>query len=111
MTCQTADWEWLSLNVPSPEPLERGFPLRVSAGKESIAMTWLSFPRAPAVLWSPCGRIVSPSFEQLMNGFPFARVGEVCEEQRLTITGFNGNTVVDADIWELKNKWQQPLGI
>jgi phosphoribosylformylglycinamidine synthase subunit PurSL len=66
---------------------------------------------------SPCRFVVTvrpdcvSSFEKLMDGFPFARIGEVCDMPRLTITGLNGKVVVDADIWELKKKWQEPLGI
>ena len=46
-----------------------------------------------------------------MKGFPVALVGEVTEEPRVTVTGLDGHVVVDADIWELKKAWQEPLGI
>ena len=46
-----------------------------------------------------------------MKGFPFARVGRVEEAPRLKVTGFKGNLVIDADIWELKKAWQAPLGV
>jgi phosphoribosylformylglycinamidine synthase II len=66
---------------------------------------------------TPCRFLVSVSqekrseLEQTMNGFPVALVGEVVEGPRLTVTGFSGQSVVDADIWELKKAWQKPLGI
>jgi phosphoribosylformylglycinamidine synthase subunit PurSL len=66
---------------------------------------------------SPCRFVVTvrpdrtSRFEEVMAGFPLARVGEVCEEPRVKVTGLAGNVVVDADIWELKAQWQAPLGI
>lgn len=51
------------------------------------------------------------AFEQAMNGFPMAFVGEVIEAPRVTVMGFDGNAVVDADIRELKKAWQEPLGV
>ena len=66
---------------------------------------------------TPCRFLVSVlqekrnEFEQAMNGFPMALVGEVIEVPRVTVIGFDGNAVVDADIWELKKAWQEPLGV
>jgi phosphoribosylformylglycinamidine synthase len=66
---------------------------------------------------TPCRFVVSVpqekqgAFEQAMKGFPVALVGEVTEEPRLTVTGLDGHVVVDADIWELKKAWQEPLGV
>ena len=66
---------------------------------------------------TPCRFVVSVrqekqrAFEQAMEGFPVALVGEVTEEPRLTVTGLDGHAVVDADIWELKKAWQEPLGV
>ena len=66
---------------------------------------------------TPCRFVVSVrqekqrAFEQAMKGFPVALVGEVIEEPRLTVTGLDGQVVVDADIWELKKAWQEPLGV
>ncbi len=66
---------------------------------------------------TPCRFLVSvpqekrSAFEQTMAGFPVALAGEVAEEPRLTVTGLDGHLVVDADIWELKKAWQEPLGI
>ena len=56
-----------------------------------------------------------------MNGFPVACVGEVTEEPRVTVTGLDGNAVVDADIlrtekgvagasWRLKT-FRDPLAL
>jgi phosphoribosylformylglycinamidine synthase len=66
---------------------------------------------------SPCRFVITVRpddvgrFEQAMEGFPLARVGEVCETPRLKVTGLKGNLILDADIWELKAAWQAPLGI
>jgi phosphoribosylformylglycinamidine synthase len=66
---------------------------------------------------TPCRFVISVSpenraeFEAAMAGFPLARVGEVTEEPRLRIEGLRGEVVVDADIWELKKRWQEPLGV
>jgi len=66
---------------------------------------------------TPCRFVVSVpqekqrAFEQAMKGFPVALVGEVTEEPRLTVTGLDGHVLVDADIWELKKAWQEPLGV
>jgi phosphoribosylformylglycinamidine synthase subunit PurSL len=66
---------------------------------------------------TPCRFVVSVrqekqrAFEQAMKGFPVALVGEVTEEPRLTVTGLGGHVLVDADIWELKKAWQEPLGV
>lgn len=66
---------------------------------------------------TPCRFVVSVpqekqrAFEQAMEGFPVALVGEVTEDPRLTVTGLDGQVVVDADIWELKKAWQKPLGV
>jgi phosphoribosylformylglycinamidine synthase subunit PurSL len=66
---------------------------------------------------SPCRFVISVSpdkrsaFEAAMAGFPLALVGEVTEEPRLKVQGLNGEVVIDADIWELKKRWQEPLGV
>jgi phosphoribosylformylglycinamidine synthase len=66
---------------------------------------------------TPCRFLVSvpkekrSAFEQTMAGFPVALAGEVAEEPRLTVTGLDGHAAVEADIWELKKAWQEPLGI
>lgn len=51
------------------------------------------------------------AFERLMHEFHSAFVGVVIQEPRLSVLGFGGETVVDADIWQLKKAWQQPLGV
>jgi len=47
-------------------------------------------------------------FEELMAGEPVAQLGTVEEPGRLVIT-FEGNTIIDSDVLELKNIWQAPL--
>jgi phosphoribosylformylglycinamidine synthase len=66
---------------------------------------------------TPCRLLISVrpelqrQFEECMKGFPIARVGRVISESRLRVKGLLDHNVVDADIWELKRKWQRPLGI
>ncbi|MFQ6054264.1 MAG: AIR synthase-related protein [Candidatus Bathyarchaeia archaeon] len=49
-----------------------------------------------------------PSFEELMDGSVFARVGVVTGEERLTIRGHGG--VVVLPLRELMAAWKTPLG-
>jgi phosphoribosylformylglycinamidine synthase II len=66
---------------------------------------------------TPCRFLISVSpdkksaFETAMAGFPLALVGEVTEETRLRVEGLKGGMLVDADVWELKKRWQEPLGV
>jgi phosphoribosylformylglycinamidine synthase subunit PurSL len=66
---------------------------------------------------SPCRFLVSvreenrAKFQAKMDGFPVAKVGKVIEEQVLKVIGLSGNLAVDADIRELKKRWQEPLGV
>jgi phosphoribosylformylglycinamidine synthase subunit PurSL len=66
---------------------------------------------------TPCRFVVSVrpemqgQFERRMNDFPVARVGKVVSDERLVVIGLSGKRTVDADIWTLKKKWQEPLGI
>jgi len=53
----------------------------------------------------------SSAFESAMSGFPCARIGAVEEGSRLKIKGLQEKLVIDADIWELKKAWRQPLGV
>ncbi len=48
-------------------------------------------------------------FEKLMSGLPFSLIGEVIAEPVLLIKGLNGNTILKADIRELKQSWQEPF--
>ena len=50
-------------------------------------------------------------FEKILGSFDLACVGRVTPEPRLKIAGLKGDTVVDADIQELKRAWQEPLGV
>ncbi len=47
-------------------------------------------------------------FEDIMAGEPVARLGIVDDPGRLVIT-FEGTTIIDSDVPELKNIWQAPL--
>jgi phosphoribosylformylglycinamidine (FGAM) synthase-like enzyme len=66
---------------------------------------------------SPCRFLLSVSadnsdrLEETLKGFPVARVGGVMATQRVEVTGLKGATVASADISELKENWQAPLGV
>jgi phosphoribosylformylglycinamidine synthase len=82
-------------------------------------MTLQDVTRNDLALFSetPCRFLVSVheekrlAFEQVMVGFPVALVGHITADPRVTVMGLNGKVVVDADIRELKEAWQEPLGI
>jgi len=65
---------------------------------------------------TPCRLLVSvrpdqcPEFEEAMKGHSYSRVGEVMETPRLKVESLTGDAVVDADIRDLKEAWQTPLG-
>ncbi len=48
------------------------------------------------------------AFEIVMSDLA-SKIGYVTEDRRLSITGFSGEVVVDADILALKEKWKAPL--
>ena len=48
-------------------------------------------------------------FESLFAGRDFSRIGEVTESTELTILGYQGQPIVAADIYQLKEAWQAPL--
>lgn len=49
------------------------------------------------------------AFEEEMRGVPFACVGVVIDTRRLRIRGLKDRTVVNEDIYELKEAWKRPL--
>ena len=49
------------------------------------------------------------SFEQLMEGSTFARIGSVTDKKQLNIVG-RGETIIDLPIGELMTSWKTPLG-
>ncbi|MFP4058008.1 MAG: AIR synthase-related protein [Candidatus Brocadiia bacterium] len=49
------------------------------------------------------------AFEETLAGVPLACVGEVTAQPRLRIAGLGGETVVDADVLELKSRWKATL--
>ncbi|MEW6113296.1 MAG: phosphoribosylformylglycinamidine synthase subunit PurS [Thermodesulfobacteriota bacterium] len=65
---------------------------------------------------SPCRFLLSvrqedqASLEAALSGHPLAKVGEVTSEPRVRVQGLQGATVIDAEIWDLKQAWQAPLG-
>lgn len=48
-------------------------------------------------------------FEKLMEGIPFALIGEVIAEPVLIVKGLSGNTIIKSPIKELKESWQSPF--
>lgn len=51
----------------------------------------------------------SKQFEDMMTGADFAEVGRVTPGRLLEVYGLNGDTVLSAEIGELKEAWQRPL--
>ena len=49
------------------------------------------------------------AFEEKLGGVPFAEIGRTVDAARLVFAGLNGKTVIDEDIWSLKESWQSPL--
>ena len=47
------------------------------------------------------------AFEELMDGIPWACLGEVTERNELRITGLQGKEVITAQVEALKAAWQQ----
>ena len=48
-------------------------------------------------------------FEAALADIPHARIGEVTDSPRLTITAADGSTLIDQDLATLKEAWQAPL--
>lgn len=48
------------------------------------------------------------AFEIIM-GEAVKKLGYVSDDKRLVVTGLDGDTVIDADIFQLKQAWKQPL--
>ncbi|MBQ9875342.1 MAG: phosphoribosylformylglycinamidine synthase subunit PurL [Thermoguttaceae bacterium] len=53
------------------------------------------------------------AFEKILTdaGAPFVAIGKVVEEPRLTIKGSAGGAAIDADLADLKRRWQKPLDL
>jgi phosphoribosylformylglycinamidine synthase len=49
------------------------------------------------------------AFEDCLQGNAFAEVGKVIAGPALKVVGLGGKTVVQADIFDLKEAWQRPL--
>ena len=48
-------------------------------------------------------------FEQIMRVLPVSLIGRITAGKDFVVYGLDGNKVVDADIYELKEAWQAPL--
>jgi phosphoribosylformylglycinamidine synthase len=54
---------------------------------------------------------------EVLHGLPLGRLGEVSslraepnpDSPRLTLVGLDGNVVIDAELYDLKEAWQRPL--
>jgi phosphoribosylformylglycinamidine synthase len=55
----------------------------------------------------PAGQ--AAAVRELFAGLPLVELGAVCAEQRLTIRGMTGATVVDVGTEELRSAWKSPL--
>lgn len=49
------------------------------------------------------------AFARLMTSVPFGQIGRVTDGTKLVITAEDGATVIEADIFELKQAWQKPF--
>ena len=50
------------------------------------------------------------AFELLFAGLACARVGEVTDQGRLTVTGAHGRRVIDVGVGDIKARWKAPFG-
>ncbi|MDZ7399529.1 MAG: phosphoribosylformylglycinamidine synthase subunit PurL [candidate division KSB1 bacterium] len=48
-------------------------------------------------------------FEQIMADNLFGLIGQAVAKPRFRVVGLNGNTIIEANIYELKEAWQRPL--
>lgn len=66
---------------------------------------------------TPCRFLVTihpdscEAFAEALEGFPAACAGAVLMEPQLSVIGLAGRIVIDANIFDLKKKWQAPLGV
>ena len=49
-------------------------------------------------------------FESFMAGLSFAPIGTVTDEQKLIVTGIEGNTIIDLAVPDLKQAWKRRFG-
>jgi phosphoribosylformylglycinamidine synthase II len=49
------------------------------------------------------------AFEAALSGMDFAEIGQVTSDEKLEVYGRKAGTILSADIYELKEAWQQPL--
>ncbi|MBI4963609.1 MAG: phosphoribosylformylglycinamidine synthase [Desulfomonile tiedjei] len=82
-------------------------PLQVPLDRDD----WVLFSETPGRFLVSVREKDCSAFEDAMNGFPCAKVGQVENAPRLKVTGLGNKLVIDADIWELKKAWQKPLGV
>ncbi len=45
------------------------------------------------------------------SSVPFARLGQVVDSKKLTVKAFDGGVLIDADIDDLKRRWQKPFDL
>jgi len=68
----------------------------------------LLFSETPGRLLLTVPTAAQKSFEIIM-GESVEKVGIVTEDKRLTISGLKGETIIDEDIFKLKEEWQKTL--
>jgi phosphoribosylformylglycinamidine (FGAM) synthase-like enzyme len=49
------------------------------------------------------------AFETLMANAVFGEIGVVCEHELFRVTSLNAKTIIEANIFDLKEAWQKPL--
>ncbi|MFH1998570.1 MAG: phosphoribosylformylglycinamidine synthase subunit PurS, partial [Planctomycetota bacterium] len=112
-----------SVHTPSLGGLGVGFAMKAMGGELGMEIDLNAIPRGDAVrddataLFSETNSrfivTVNPSrvgeFESLLKGVDFARVGSVTPDGRLHISGLSHKTIIDAQVMDLKRKWQGVL--
>ena len=84
--------------------------LREVATSEPIARSdWLLFSESNTRFLVEVEPDKEAAFRETLAGVPFARIGVVTEAPRLRVAGLDGHTVVDENIFDLKESWQKPF--
>lgn len=67
------------------------------------------FSETPSRFLVEVRRADAARFEELLDGVPVFRLGEVTEDRRFVVGGRRGRPVIDEAVADLKEAWQRPL--
>jgi phosphoribosylformylglycinamidine synthase len=81
---------------------------KVSTSDELLSPAMLLFSESNTRFLCEVAEEHAASFQSQLSAIPFARIGAVRKEPRLTI-GLRDNTLISAANEELKDSWQRPL--